>query len=523
MKPASSLLVALTVLALTGSAFAQESFDTTPLGVGSVPAGWTTPPTGGANQPWTCRFGQTPSVGTGPSGDLCDGGNYLYCETSGAGSLGTFVLTAPVGTPAGNLQFHYHMSGETMGTLIVEEDSGTGFQQLWSAAGDQTNRWHASPQIACAGGDIRFIYTAAGGFTGDCAIDQISLPGDPDNLPYFTENNALSTLLINGGTNVTLCEGDTVTVTAAASAANPGALFDVGVNTGTIVSSCGGGVQLANDAINLPLSSSVSFRGGASPNLAPMQDATGAVSTLNLSFLAIQTAPIHIQMGLIDFADPDGIAMSGVASFSANQLFGALTLGDDDNIQITGTPLCGTPFVPVSFYGTSYDHCFINSNGDVSFIIGHTNFQPTATDWQTNMPRIGVGTDHQPNFYGSIAYTQLADGFRVSYADVGEWGTGGGVTASYDIEVSASQGALISGLTVNGTWLTSTVVGISAGSIGTNPPLVSFDAVSGLGAIASSVMDSRIDANILGMITGAGTTVNNIQFPNADGSSMIVN
>jgi len=139
----------------------------------------------------------------------------------------------------------------------------------------------------------------------------------------------------------------------------------------------------------------------------------------------------------------------------------------------------------VNFYGTTYNGAFVSSNGGLSF--------------------------------GSITINFLADGVSVDY-DTAEWGTGGANTLADTVEVSASAGAAISGITTAGAWGTATVGGITAGATGTHPGAVSFDAILGGLGLVGSATDSWLDENTGGMIVGAGVTVNNINWPNADGS-----
>jgi hypothetical protein len=237
-----------------------------------------------------------------------------------------------------------------------------------------------------------------------------------------------------------------------------------------------------------------------------------------------------VQMGLLDFTDPDGISMSQRAHLSVlpSTPIGALALGDDANVQISAAlpaAMCITPWVDVTFYGTVYDHCYVSSNGFVSFTAGSSDFSATYGEWTLLMPRVGVNADFRPDLAGTITYNQLADGFRVDYSGVTEWpSTTAGVT-SYSVEVSTSLGAGITGFTTDGTWGgTATVMGVTNGAAGTHPGAVSFDTLFGGGGLGAGLAsDSWIDANAGGMIIGAGGLWSNVVAPAADGSSIVIN
>ena len=518
MKSAFTLFVAF--IAMAGLITAQESFDTTATGAGSVPAGWAT---GVTDNAWTCHTGGTGSGGTGPSGDVCGSGNYMYCETSGFAGL-SFDMHCPTGLPAGSLDFSYHMLGSAMGTLEVQEADGAGgWTTLWGVSGDQGNNW-SGQSVATSGADIRFFYTNGSSFTGDCSIDQVSLPGDPANPVLLSSNNADASLDINGSASPTICGGDPVSLNLAINPGNAGALHDVGVDS-AIVTSCGGGLALIDDAVNLDLATASSLYGGAAASsLQPMGLGFGGGAAMSLNFVAAPTAAsVALQMGCLDASDPDGISMSGTATYSAAPAFGVLALGDDDNISITGTPVCGSAFVDVAFYGTVYSECFVGSNGEVTFVSGSSDFTATQAEWETQMPRIGCAGDLEPNNYGTVTYSQLADGFKVDYANVAEWGTGGLGVISFTVEVSASAGASISGMASDGLWGgTPTCVGLSNGSAGTHTGSVSLSGAAGAGPSAGAATDSFFEATA-GLAAGMGTTVSSISAPAGDGSAVIVN
>jgi hypothetical protein len=144
----------------------SESFDA---GAGT----WT-------NSGWSNLNGPTGSSGTGPSDDITGGGFYMYYETSGGGNGGAgCTLTSEcldisaLSTPT--LAFYNHMFGATIGTLTAKVNGNI----EWTQAGDQGNQWNwvQVDLSAYAGVDvvIEISCTYGGSFTGDIAIDQVSV------------------------------------------------------------------------------------------------------------------------------------------------------------------------------------------------------------------------------------------------------------------------------------------------------------------------------------------------------------
>jgi len=165
-----------------------ETFDSTPVGVGSYPTGWAN---GGGTAQWSTNTGPTNSSNTGPSAGAFSGPNYMYCETSSGGGTATFIMdSAPVASaslPMGTLSMRLSRVGATIGSLDVQMDDGTGtFVTLQNFTGASATGadWDAvSIDLLTASGlaalptniVIRFSYTGGGSFTGDVAIDDFCL------------------------------------------------------------------------------------------------------------------------------------------------------------------------------------------------------------------------------------------------------------------------------------------------------------------------------------------------------------
>ena len=325
-------------------------------------------------------------------------------------------------------------------------------------------------------------------------------------------NTPESSLDINGSNDASASCGATATANVSTSL-GAGAPHDIGVTSSALTTT-----PLLDDCIELDLAQTASVWTGGQLSIKPF--GLGISSSLSLTFVP-PIGEYDLQMAVLDAGDPDGISMSQRAHLSVTDpsLNGALSLGDDDNIQMIGA--C---FTDVNFYGTMYDHCYVGSNGEVTFGQGSSDFTATYGEWASGMPRIGWAADLEPNNYGTISYNGLTDGFRVDYVDVAEWGSGGMGLISYSVEVSASAGASITGMTEDGTWGgTPQCLGASNGSLGTDPGQANFDALfAGGGAGAGAASDMWVDA-AGGMIQGAGSTYTNILFPAADGSSIAIN
>lgn len=137
---------------------------------------------------WTRNSGGTLTPNTGPAGGAVNSVWYVYLETSpgGANTAGnTAILQGPsVGGYNRVLTFHYHMYGAATGTLNIDVYDGTWHNGVWSLSGQQqTSNSQAYMQaivnLAEFSGPIRirFRAVAAGGPTGDMAIDSIEVAG----------------------------------------------------------------------------------------------------------------------------------------------------------------------------------------------------------------------------------------------------------------------------------------------------------------------------------------------------------
>lgn len=164
-----------------------EDFDSCPNT--QIPTNWTRDPdTGTSNPYWGCRSAPTTSSNTGPSTDKSGSGSYIYLETSGSGTGLIRNLVTPLITFGLQLSFWYHMHGATMGDLHVDisTDGSNWTQDITPALigeqhSDETEPWlERTVDISSyynQTGYIRFRGTRGSSFTGDMALDEITISG----------------------------------------------------------------------------------------------------------------------------------------------------------------------------------------------------------------------------------------------------------------------------------------------------------------------------------------------------------
>jgi hypothetical protein len=138
---------------------------------------------------WERITGQTPSSGTGPLGAY-DRLWYIYTEASGnnpnytASLFADFDLT-PLTKPM--LRFYYHMYGNSMGTLYIDVDDGSGATTVWTLAGEQqtwvTDAWRRaevdlSAYTGASNVMIRIRGVTGPSYTSDMCVDKVQMIDD---------------------------------------------------------------------------------------------------------------------------------------------------------------------------------------------------------------------------------------------------------------------------------------------------------------------------------------------------------
>lgn len=149
--------------------------------------GWTSSTS--SDPQWEVEDGPTGSSNTGPDGDHTTGsGQYVYLETSGGTSGDQSVFRSPCldltsADPNLRLEYWYHMFGATIGRLDVQVWTDTDTFTIDSIIGPQqsadTDPWKSrtidlSP-FANTTVKLAFIGTRGASFTGDIAIDDVSI------------------------------------------------------------------------------------------------------------------------------------------------------------------------------------------------------------------------------------------------------------------------------------------------------------------------------------------------------------
>ena len=148
-------------------------------------------PTTGDNYDWTRDSSGTPSSSTGPTSGANGSSYYLFLETSdggrGAFNVGETAYLESIDFNGANrsLTFDYHMYGSEIGTLSVDVFTNGSWQNdVWQLSGQQQSSQSgayqsASVDLSSFSGTIkiRMRATAAGGWHGDMAIDNLVLTG----------------------------------------------------------------------------------------------------------------------------------------------------------------------------------------------------------------------------------------------------------------------------------------------------------------------------------------------------------
>jgi hypothetical protein len=101
-----------------------------------------------------------------------------------------------------------------------------------------------------------------------------------------------------------------------------------------------------------------------------------------------------------------------------------LTLGDDNSVEVS----FGFTF---PFQGGSYTSAFVNSNGNVTFGAGDSDFSESLPELLGNAPRIApLWDDLSPNNAGLVVFNEGDDCVEISFLDVPEFTTTGANTFS---------------------------------------------------------------------------------------------
>jgi len=240
-------------------------------------------------------------------------------------------------------------------------------------------------------------------------------------------NSADASVDVNGVQNTSM--GPT-TVVAAIGSTNTlsygsvqTSLYDLGVQANAPAAGTGPGASTPNfQAVNLDLGQPIYFlssAGGTTPN-----PGTWGGGSTSINF-ALGGGPqrVCVQGLWINPANPDGVSLSQAADFQTEQpaVCGGTSVspGDDSAHQVT---LLGT----VNFYGVAYTDIWCNSNGNMTFGAGDTDFSQSVSELLDQEPRIApVWDDLSPNVAGDVTASDDGTTFACEWLRVPQFGTAG--------------------------------------------------------------------------------------------------
>lgn len=158
------------------------------------------------NQDWIITSGITDTENTGPTGDINDGGHYIYvesnpelCGENNVAALLSQCMDIKSNASGCDMSFYYHMFGSDIGTLSLElsTDQGATWNKLFEVMGNQGNQWYRKTlslnSFDGQQGIFRFKATTANGVFGDIALDQIEFYASTPALQlttYYVDSDA---------------------------------------------------------------------------------------------------------------------------------------------------------------------------------------------------------------------------------------------------------------------------------------------------------------------------------------------
>ncbi|HET8948767.1 MAG TPA: hypothetical protein VFQ07_17445, partial [Candidatus Polarisedimenticolia bacterium] len=193
-----------------------------------------------------------------------------------------------------------------------------------------------------------------------------------------------------------------------------------------------------------------------------------AVATSGNYFVAVTTYPD------LSFTGAGGDGGRYVLNMSA--VVGTiLTLGDDASVQVS------LPFA-FPFDGASYTSVFVNSNGNLTFGIGSTDFSESVPEFLSGPPRIApLWDDLDPSSGGTISVTQTASTWKVEFSGVPEFFSPTGNTFSVTL-TAAGEIDIAYGSTAGNDGL----VGVTPGGGAADPGETDLSAAGALSATGTT-------------------------------------
>ncbi|CAF0741635.1 unnamed protein product, partial [Brachionus calyciflorus] len=181
---------------------------------------------------WRLEYGNTMTVGTGPSLDHTTAslyGYYIYIESSSPTKKGwkAHLLSEPmIGSSDGCMIFWYHMYGKGIGTLNVYLLSDTNKDLLWTLSGEIGQQWYQGLAPFKSNTRHQIMFEGIRGETdlGDIALDDLTIRRESCQVqPANAQPQIQSLSLINCGFENTTCNWQNETI---------GTQFNWTLNTG---------------------------------------------------------------------------------------------------------------------------------------------------------------------------------------------------------------------------------------------------------------------------------------------------
>ena len=459
------------------------------------------------------------------------GGMYRYVyavhNLNSDRSVGGFSVALPAGATVSNVGFHdvdYH-SGEVFNGndwLFTQASNGVS----WNV--DQTYAQNVNANALRWGSTYTFWFDSDA-VAGDVTLDLFK-PGTPASVtipafsvptPDWQTNQANAHLDIDGQSNTANSGPIQVTKNVGATATYnlfglTNAPYDVFINFAPAVPNAL--VLPDGQIVNIDLTAVPLIMLGNGFGLS--MPATG----LSLTTGPLTAGTVTSQLAVLDPGAPYGISLSAACQLDVIPCAAASythSLGDDNNVQVFMGPGGDHECISgITFYGTTYDHAFINSNGFVSFTSGNGDFTSSVSEFTSQMPRIaGMWTDLSPNVGGTVSSSSTIGGLlTISFVNVPQYGTGGQTTSSFDIVFDTAAGSCsIENYAPHANHGDDTLVGITPGTAVGNG--VTWSSFAGAGVQSGNAAQAYYEFTT----NSAPGGFTSIEWPNSDGSSFIVN
>ena len=181
-------------------------------------------------------------------------------------------------------------------------------------------------------------------------------------------------------------------------------------------------------------------------------------------------------LAVTTFGDPDFDGVGGTSGgryvLDIQQIDGIpIDLGDDTSVEVA------LEFA-FPFNGTSYSSVFVNSNGNLTFGSGDTDFSESVSELLADQPRIAaLWDDLSPNAGGQVTVDGDENSFSVTFTDVPEFFAS--TTNTFTVTLSASGAVSVEYGTISAA---DGIAGVSPGGGATDPGATDLSAAASLSA-----------------------------------------